>query len=93
MNIEILKMNLAKAKIPSSDYAILNPGTGNDQVCLLKIEDGYEVYYSERGKKYHLRKFDLETEACAYFWELLDRDSDLARLIREARSLGLLQDV
>lgn len=30
-------------------------------------DEAWQVYYSERGRKTGLRKFDTEKEACEYF--------------------------
>ena len=36
--------------------------------------DGWEVYYSERGKKYNVRPCTTEDEACRYFLAFITRD-------------------
>ena len=39
-----------------------------DDTCTLnRTAGGWEVYYSERGKKYDVRTFGTEDEACRYF--------------------------
>lgn len=42
-------------------------GLLDDTITLNSTQDGWEVYYSERGKKYNVRTFRTEDEACRYF--------------------------
>ena len=42
-------------------------GLLDDTVTLNCTVDGWEVYYSERGKKHDMRTFSTEDEACRYF--------------------------
>ena len=46
-------------------------GLLDDTVTLDRTVDGWEVYYSERGKKYYMRTFTTEDEACRYFLALI----------------------
>ena len=45
----------------------LSGGLLDDTVTLNRTADGWEVYYPERGKKYNVRTFPTEDEACRYF--------------------------
>jgi hypothetical protein len=49
-------------------------GLLDDTVTLNRTEDGWEVYYSERGKKYNVRTFTTEDEACRYFLAFISRN-------------------
>jgi hypothetical protein len=51
---------------------------GSDRNDTLNIEQQgskFIVYYSERGTRNVLHEFPSESEACAYFLELMDRAS------------------
>ena len=43
-------------------------------MTLNRTVDGWEVYYSERGKKYNVRTFPTEDEACRHFLAFISRD-------------------
>lgn len=47
-------------------YSLLKGGYPNEAFCLINTEDGWEVYYSERGQKSGYRRFSSESEACEY---------------------------
>lgn len=49
--------------------AFLNDGLPNEVLCLNKRDNILEVYYSERGLKSNLKKFDTEDDACEYFYK------------------------
>lgn len=49
-------------------------GLLDDTVTLSHTVDGWEVYYSERGKKNNVRLFTTEDEACRYFLAFISRD-------------------
>lgn len=44
-------------------------GYPNEAYCFHQVDDGIEIYYSERGKKREYRYFSSESEACDYFYE------------------------
>ena len=52
----------------------LGGGLLDDTVTLNRTANGWEVYYSERGKKYNVRTFPTEDEACRYFLAFISRD-------------------
>ena len=49
-------------------------GLLDDTVTLNRTANGWEVYYSERGKKYNVRTFPTEDEACRHFLAFISRD-------------------
>jgi hypothetical protein len=65
-----LKKLLLEEKINQDAYS-LEGGLPNEAFCLDKNFELWEVYYSERGIKSGLKKFDTENEACEYFYKLL----------------------
>lgn len=36
--------------------------------CMEEKNNKWEVYYTERGSKFHVKEFSSETEACEYFY-------------------------
>ena len=50
-------------QIPEDSYS-LQGGLPNDKYCLEKTSYGWNVYYSERGSRTELKKYDSEEEAC-----------------------------
>jgi hypothetical protein len=52
----------------------LGGGLLEDTVTLNRTQDGWEVYYSERGKKNNVRPFTTEDEACRHFLAFISRD-------------------
>ncbi|MCH1939870.1 hypothetical protein [Holdemania massiliensis] len=69
MNREELSKELLKKKIPQDAYSLFG-GLPNECFCLAE-EKQWEVYYSERGKKTQLRKFNSEDEACEFMYKKL----------------------
>lgn len=75
MNIEELAVKLAEIGVNQGAYRIGNYGRGgSDSIVLLPIEDGYGVFYSERGHNSLLASFKSESEACDYVWDQLRND-------------------
>ena len=58
MNIEQLRNFLIINHVPDDLYS-LDGGLPSEAYCINKVEEGWEVYYSERGLKSQLVKFDL----------------------------------
>jgi hypothetical protein len=56
------------------------------------LENGWKVYFGERGGVYYLKYFSNQEEACAYFWALLLEDSRNRELIEAGRVAGLVSD-
>lgn len=67
MNKKELAEILRKENVPENTYS-LDGGLPNDSMCLEKNAAGWEVYYSERGQKYHEKYFFTEEEACEYLY-------------------------
>jgi len=65
-----LKRKLIEDGIPRNMYS-LDGGLPNEALCLAKDKRFWEVYYSERGLKRNLGRFESEEEACDYFYELI----------------------
>lgn len=65
-----LKKLLEEEKINPTLYS-LEGGLPNEAFCLNKNSEFWEVYYSEKGNKSGLKKFDTENEACKYFYKLI----------------------
>ncbi|CAH0135816.1 hypothetical protein SRABI80_00272 [Peribacillus frigoritolerans] len=65
--LELEKL-LIKDNVPKNLYS-LNGGLPNEVLCLNKRDNILEVYYSERGLKSNLKKFDTEDDACEYFYK------------------------
>ncbi|MBT2647092.1 hypothetical protein J7E52_10225 [Bacillus sp. ISL-34] len=70
MKKEELQQMLINANVPKDLYN-LNGGLPNESFCLNKEDNIWEVYYSERGVKSQLKKFDSEDEACDYFYKTI----------------------
>ncbi len=66
MKVFELEEKLNKLGIPKDTYSILKGGLPNERLCIVK-EEKWCVYYSEKGRKSGLKKFQTETEACEYF--------------------------
>lgn len=60
-------------------YSLLIGGFPNEAFCLIEIEDGREVYYSERGKKNGIKQYASESEACEYMYKKLIKYSTRKR--------------
>lgn len=74
MNVKDLIDKLNKnTKIPKEAFSIIDGGYQfpSETYCLNIVNDKFEYYYSERGMKTGLKKFDTENEACEYFYNLL----------------------
>ncbi|MBI0578658.1 hypothetical protein IEC97_14940 [Neobacillus cucumis] len=70
MKKDELQLLLINANIPKDLYS-LKGGFPNEAFCLNKEDNIWEVYYSERGVKSQLKKFDSEDEACSYFYQTI----------------------
>ncbi|MEE3471494.1 MAG: hypothetical protein VZR24_12605 [Butyrivibrio hungatei] len=71
MVVEELKKRLDQIGVSDDLYSLLIGGFPNEAYCLIKNEDGWEVYYSERGEKSDIQQFASESEACEYMLEEL----------------------
>ncbi|WP_226681963.1 hypothetical protein [Sutcliffiella horikoshii] len=68
MKKQELEKTLINANVPNDLYN-LNGGLPNEAFCLNRNQNLWEVYYSERGVKSQLKKFNTEEEACDYFYQ------------------------
>lgn len=74
MKISELKGILDKNKINSNSYS-LDGGVPHDKHVLSREDNGmWEVYYSERGGKFEVERFNSEEEACNFFLERILSD-------------------
>ena len=92
MNIDQLSQNIIKCRILKSRYRILEPGDNNDRICMDASENGWKVYFGERGEVDYLKCFSNQEEACAYCWALLLDDSHNRELIEAGRVAGLVSE-
>jgi hypothetical protein len=74
MNLESLAQRLSDMGIRKDFYSLFGE-RGDDTFCIGQTENGWEVYYSERGESSNLRFFTEEEEACEYFLRLITSDS------------------
>jgi hypothetical protein len=68
MNKEELKNLLKKHNIPKLSYW-LDGGMPDERLCLDYFDDEWCVFYSQRGMRSGLMKFQTEEDACDYFWK------------------------
>lgn len=73
MKVNELEQKIIALNVPKETYSILKGGLPNEQYCITKNDDKWEVYYSERGNKTGLKIFDDEDEACEYFLQKVER--------------------
>ena len=66
MRLSELKDALVRAGIRDDAYE-LTGGLPPERFCIQEVTNGWEVYYSERGVKSHLKVFPSEREAADYF--------------------------
>jgi len=72
MNITELKDKLIELAIPKDSYCF-EGGLPNESYCIIKIDNEWEVYYSERGIKSNKQIFKDEDTACDYFLNILTK--------------------
>lgn len=70
ITITELRQRLRSENVPEDCYS-LEGGLPDERYCLGTSESGWEVYYSERGRKSNLKQFTSEHEACEYFYQRL----------------------
>lgn len=70
MNKDDLEKKLREKGIPQDAY-MLSRGFPNEKFCFSNEGNTWEVYYSERGMKTNLKKFNTEEDACEYFYNQL----------------------
>lgn len=72
MNIEQLSAYLAAQKVPEDEYS-LTGGLPSEAHCLEPLEQGFRVYYSERGCRTGETFYATEEEACQGLLALMRR--------------------
>lgn len=73
MTVQELRDALDRAGIRERAYDF--EGSGRDEAyCLDTVQDGWLVYYRERGIRRDERLFSSEDGACRFFLELVMRD-------------------
>ena len=72
MTVAQLEKELKMMEIPKELYSIMVGGLPNEKLCIVK-EDTWQVYYSERGNKSGLKKFETESDACEFFLRKMKR--------------------
>ena len=63
MTADELKMFLKQHRVPGKYYKI--GGNHNHRICLEKVENGWEVFFSDNRKKVGLTHYIDEASACA----------------------------
>lgn len=76
-----LRQELERRAIPSFAYGIGRDE--NEAYCLVPQDDGWHVYYSERGKRNAEAVFDSESAACGELLRRLLNDETLQRWMEE----------
>ena len=69
MRREELKTLLKEAKVQDQYYALYPPYPNHECLCLTNEINKWQVYFAERGKKWQLKEFNTEEEACEYFYQ------------------------
>ena len=64
INIKKVMKFLEKLNIPTYEYSL---GYAEEALCIEKDEDYWITYIGERGNKFHIKKFERESEACEEF--------------------------
>lgn len=65
VNIDQLKKELVRIKVPASYYRI--GSYGEETLCILSENNQWLVFEGERGLRYNTHFFDRESDACSYF--------------------------
>ncbi len=74
MNIEELKIKLSDLGVPSQYYSINGSNVANTYI-LQQVYTYWECYYiDERGGQNDYHRFDNESEACIYFYKILENE-------------------
>jgi hypothetical protein len=71
MNRNDLKRIFTEAKLPNDYYSLI--GGLPNEAFVISNYNTWDVYYSERGEKTGLVKFDTEEEACEYMYKLVKK--------------------
>ena len=71
MNKTELLHKLEEKNIPADLYNLTGEGLNDQKMCLLNINNKWQVYYSEKGQQFDFEEFDDENAACEEFWKRL----------------------
>ena len=71
MKREELKKELVQAGVPDYMYNLKGIGRTDERLCLEKNENGWMVYYMERGIKTTNKIFESENDACQFLYDQL----------------------
>ena len=71
LNRENLAKKLRIARVPDHMYNLNGKGQTDERFCLKKLDNQWQVYYSERGVKTTNKIFDSEKDACQYIYDQL----------------------
>lgn len=64
---------LQESRIPADAYC-LSGGLPSECYTLAACDEGWQVYYSERGEKTGYREFKEESAACDHLFETIIRE-------------------
>lgn len=68
-----LQALLEGAGVPTELYNLNENGRDDERFCLIKKENQWQVYFSERGIKTIDKSFNTEAEACQFIYgQLID---------------------
>ena len=70
MKVSDLQRALEIIHVPKEMYSIMKGGLPKEALCIVN-EGGWQVYYSERGRKSGLKYFETEDDACDYMFHEL----------------------
>ena len=69
-----LKAALLKRGIRNGSFSIGGLNPHDESLVLERTEEGWQVYYFERGLKNGVARFENEAEACEHFFAELSAD-------------------
>lgn len=73
---------LKNESFPAESYS-LNGDLPNEAYCLNRVQDNWEVYYSERGGKTNIKFFSDEGEACGYLYSTSKSDLSIKSSVQQ----------
>ena len=86
-----LESRFVAAGVPRSAYSI--GADDNEAYCLIEDRDGWQVYYSERGRRNNERVFEQEASAVAEMWRIVTNDAVVKEVLRGRAIAGGSPDV
>jgi hypothetical protein len=84
MNLGDLHTAFAHLTLPSDSYS-LNGGRPEGGFAIKREGIRWIIYYSERGSRFDIEKFDNEDSACRRLWDLVTNGQPLPEDLREMR--------